>query len=439
MKLRNKFCGILLIEIGALVLFFFFLVPLTYCKVLNVSLLLLYIVNTFFYFKYSKFDTYLDFEPIFIIISTIMVYIFPVFVYNGDNTAYLFSFGLPYSLETINKGTIISTVALFSFFCGSLNCEKKVRAVASVKYIPNNIILLFSLACYFVFALLGGFDAIKNAYKGGGSLGAEKYIMPFLIASIHVIIFNAFWNYVYFKRKNIIPLAYSLIVAIQFMLSGNRTVALYILMPIIILYSLKFRKVSVWSFFSFILVSLVLMNYIQYFRSGYSFDADLDWFYRVSDLLIPNTNTYLALEYVDCYGISFGISSLASILLLIPFSQSYIVNTFDFPVKMLNSAYIFSDYLGTSVMGIGMGTNFIASSYLAFGMIGVVCGPYLFGYVIKLLKNDLFSNYYKSIIYVVICGFSVYVVRSGILYMLSFIFYALIIASLNYGYYKYRK
>lgn len=438
MKIRNKFCGILLIEIGALIFFFFF-VPLTYCKTLNIFLLFLYIINAFFYFKYSKFETYLDFEPIFIIISTIMVYIFPVFVFDGDSTAYLFSFGLPYSLETINKGTIVSTVALFSFFCGSLNCKQKNKSAHAVKYIPSNVLVLFSLICYSLFGLLGGFDAIRDAYKGGGALGAEKYIMPFLIASIHVIIFNAFWNYIHFKKKNIFPLVYSLLVAAQFMLSGNRTVALYILMPILILYSLKFKKVSVWSFLSFILVSLILMNYIQYFRSGYSFDADLDWFYRVSDLLIPNTNTYLALEYVDSYGISLGISSLASILLLIPFSQSYIVNTFGFPVKMLNSAYIFSDYLGTTAMGIGMGTNFIASSYLAFGIIGVVGAPYLFGYIVKLLKNDLFSDYYKSIIYVVVCGFSVYVVRSGILYMLSFIFYALIIASLNYGYYKYRK
>lgn len=438
MKIRNRFSGILLIEIGALVLLFFF-APLLYCKALNVFLLLLYILNTFFYFKYSKFDTYLDFEPIFIVISTIMVYIFPVFVFDGDSTAYLFSFGLPYSLETINKGTIISTIALFSFFCGSLNCDKKVKKALSIKYVPNNILVMFSLTCYFLFWSLGGFNAIRDVYKGDGALGVEKYIMPFLIASIHVIIFNTFWNYVHFKKRNFIPLAYSLIVGTQFMLSGNRTVALYIIMPIIILYSLKFKKVSVLSFFSFILISLILMNYIQYFRSGYSYNVNLDWFHRVSDLLIPNTNTYLALEYVDSYGFSYGISSLASILLLIPFSQSYIVNTFDFPVKMLNSAYIFSDYLGTTLIGIGMGTNFIASSYLAFGMVGVVGVPYLLGYVIKLLKNDLFSNYYRSIVYVVVCGFSVYVVRSGVLYMLSFIFYALIIASLNYGYYKYRK
>lgn len=437
-KIKNAFCGILLVEIGVLILFFL-LAPLTYSRLLNAFLFLLYAVNAFCYFKYSKFETYLDFEPIFVIISTIMVYIFPVFVFDGESTAYLFSFGLPYSLETINRGTIISTIALLSFFCGSLNCEKKEKVASTVKYRANNLLVIFSLICYFSFWLLDGFVSIRNIYKGSGSLGAEKYIMPILIASIHVIILNTYWNYIHFKRKSVFPIVYALIVAAQFMLAGNRTIATYILLPIIILYSLKFRKVSVFVFFTFIGVSLIAMNFIQSFRAGYGFNTGLSWYYFISDLMIPNTNTYLALEYVDSFGVSFGRSSLSNILLLIPFSQSFIANIFGFPVGLFNSASIFSNFLGTTSLGVGMGTNFIASSYLAFGVVGVVCAPYFFGYIIKSLKNDLFVNYYKSIIYVVICGFSVYVVRSGILYILSFVFYAMIIIILNNTFSKFNK
>lgn len=423
--------SVYLLVILFILLFLFYIAPSEYSRFCNWIVFSLYISSLGVYFKKKKFTNYLDFEPIFVIIGTIMAFVFPLFVFNSE-TAYLFSFNKEYSLAFINKGTIISAIALVSFFLGNMigPTEIKTHKVLWVD-INNRLIIVCALLFYLLFLVAGGFEKYKSIYQNGGEVGSfTNYIEPILIGLIHVLAFNEIWNKAMNRdyKINIICIAFILMVTFQFLFVGARTIASFIILPIISFYTFKFYSVSFVKMILFITVSIFVMHFLQIYRSGYDTSLVLDWYYKLTDMLIPNTNTYLSLEIVDKQGISFGVTSFSSILLIIPFAQSYIQEMFGLSRSTLNSADVFTVYLDTSA---GMGTNFIAELYLAFGVVGVYMFPFIFGYILHYLKGNIFTSYYKSIILFVICGFSVYLVRSGLFYMIRFIVYALFFASLN--------
>lgn len=397
----------------------------------NLFVFMLYALALAFYFEKKSFVNYLDFEPIFIVIATMMIFVFPLLVFDYD-TAFLFSFNKEYSLNFINKGTSVSAIAMVSFLIGNLTRVKLVNQnVYSPLYVDNKYIVLVCFCFYLIFLLGGGFEKYKLLYLYGKEMNSfTNYFEPILIALSQILIFNEIWNKSKnkFYRINKIYIAFLVLIILQFLLSGARTIASYIVLPIISFYTFRFIPFSFIKMIFFIVCSVLTMSFLQSYRSGYDLSLVLDWYYKLSDILIPNTNTYLALDIVDKNGVSYGLTSLSSILLLMPFMQSYVQVVFEVGRNTLNSADVFTLYLDAPM---GMGTNFIAELYLGFGLLGIIFFPFIFGYILVRLKGLQYVSYFQSITLFVLCGFSVYLVRSGLFYMLRFVVYALFFASLN--------
>lgn len=392
-------------------------------------------VGSFFLTWGKRGENFLQFEPIFAIVALIMGFTFPVFVYSLDeNTAYLFSWGLPYSLDYINKGACLSGMGILAFLSGASFKSKSDRYIHHIRprrKIQNRWLpvgLLFILIC---FIALGGFERYKTIYVEGENSGSYlTYIEVFIIAFSQVIISNEVWNKLHFRRYKVkfFPVAVVLFIALFFLYVGNRTYSLYILMPLVIFLSTYKYKIKFRTFILLIALGGAAMIAIMLFRTRAVINENAGWYYYLVDLMIPNTTTYLGCEVVDARGFSFGTSMLGSILGAIPFSQSLLSMVTGIGDETTNSSAIFTLYLGSTA---GTGTNFIADSYLAFGSLGVFVISFLGGWFLRLIKRRSKYSYYYLVMYVVYCGFAVYMVRSSFLYPIRFILYSLLFAFLN--------
>lgn len=392
-------------------------------------------VGSFFLAWGKRGENFLQFEPIFAVVALIMGFTFPVFVYSfDDNTAYMFSWGLPYSLNYINKGACLTGMGILAFLSGSSFTSKSDRCIHHVRsrrIIKNRWLpvgLLFILICYIA---LGGFERFKTIYTEGESGGSYlTYIEVFIIAFSQVIISNEIWNKSHDRRYKVkfIPIAVVLFIALFFLYVGNRTYSLYLLLPLVVFLSSYRYKVKFRTFVFLIALGGAAMIAIMLFRSRSEINQDTGWYYYLVDLMIPNTATYLGCEVADARGFSFGASMLGSVLGAIPFSQSLLSMATGIGGETTNSSEIFTTYLGSQA---GTGTNFVADSYLAFGSLGVFVVSFLGGWFLRLIKRRSGDSYYYLVMYVVCCGFAVYMVRSSFLYPIRFMLYSLIFANLN--------
>lgn len=377
---------------------------------------------------------YMDFEPIFIIISLILGFVFPLAIFPYDNgTAYLFSFGKSYNLNNINRGTLLTAVALSSFLLGTLNYGKVIKknSFAIQKRINSTFVFLLLLLFLLLFLLLGGFSHYKELYQNDvRESSITTYFECFVVTSAQVLLFNEYWNKSQNRKYRLNKLYFIVVVVISFLflIVGARTQAAYIALPAIIFFSKLYYKVSFRIFLLFLLAGMGVMSFIQFFRAGYDYNLDMEWYYFISDMLIPNTNTYLACEIVDKSGYTFGQTMLIGLLSVFPFAQSVFNAITGLGLQDLSSAHMFTAYLGTNS---GMGTNYVADAFLAFGIIGVSLFPFFLGKILSNIKKYQFYSFNKTLFYYIICSFAVFLVRCSILFPLRFIFYAYIISSLN--------
>lgn len=414
---------------------------LSYCLyVFLVSLLGLVIY--FYYWKKVNIN-FMDFGPIFVIVALIMGFVFPIVIYSQNpGTAYYFSWGLPYSLDYINKGACISGLGIVSFMAGATS-----KTVVKKSPPLNNLVktskltYLFWIILISLFIVLGGFSRYKNIYQGvsANSNPLLTYLEVFLVAISQVILINECWNisHSYKYKVNRISIFIIIIVSLTFMYVGNRTTCLYLLLPLIVFVTTRYLKISLKKFLFLIIIGGGAMVGSMIFRTGYGIDEDVAWYYYLVDLMNPNTTTYLACEIVDKTGFTFGESMLGAILGIIPFGQSILQTLSGMTPEVTNSASIFTKFLGVRVAGTG--TNFISDSYLAFGCMGVFVFSYYSGKIINYLRINQSKSYYLFLMYMIVCGFSVYAVRASFIYILRFIVYGLIFAYINIGFNKWLK
>lgn len=404
---------------------------------LNYVLVVFGIVATniiFYFLRWSKSnDGFLDFEPIFIILSVIMGFTFPLLVFSFDeSTAYYFSFWKQYDLNNINKGAVMSGVALTAFLIGSLKWKSKnYRSCHSrANYVNSFFIFVMLLLFFALFVITGGLIHYIQRYQGDvHEFSYTTYFESVVVSCSHVLLYNEFWNKKNKKnyKLNILYIGTTFAISFLFLIVGARTQAVFIALPIIIFFSKTYYPLSLKQFFIFMLIGILIMYFIQGFRSGYRHGDDMPLYYVVSDFLIPNTNTYLSCELVDKYGITYGRTMVSTILSTFPFAQGLVELLTGLGQNELQSGAIFTNYLGTKD---GMGTNYIADSYLAFGLVGLLIFPYMFGKLLQMSKYNQ-HRYYMCLLYYVLSGFAVYLVRCGMFFVFKYIFLAFLLSYIN--------
>lgn len=409
------------------IIFLYATAPLYYDQKYIFICFLLVLVAFVLYLRAKQFKNYLCFELIFIIGCFILYFTYPLFIYS-PNTGYIFSFGLHYDVNFITKGVTIASVGLIAFFIGNMK-HYKVMSKTRHFITYNQYLLLFCILLYVIYNLIGGFQHYIDLYKNDVRESTmSTYVLLLIQSAFPLLVFNEFWN----KRQlpsykvSYLSIIVTVFVALHFVVVGSRTNGILLIMPVVMLICELFKPQSLKNLVVFFCVGIVSMWAIQIFRSEGNFVDYIDeWYYVISDFLIPNTNIYLSAEIVDKVGPTYGLSILSQFLAPIPFAQSIVYNLFGISIVDASSSHLFTDYIGSRA---GMGTNAVADIYLAFSICGVILIMFLYGRIVAYSKVNLWYSYKISLIYLFLSALSIYLIRSSIFYTIRFVFYGVVLA-----------
>ena len=377
---------------------------------------------------------FLNFEPVFVLVSLVMGFVFPLLIYaENPNTAYAFSWNIPFSLDYFNKGAALWALGIVSFMAGTTS-RIRPRIRNTIKYPivkTNNIFLFLWMLLLLVYILAGGFTRYQIIYQDGDySSPLFSYLEVFIVSMTEVVLANELWNRLNNKNYKFRKVSVLLIilVALLYLFVGNRTISLYLLLPIVFFISENYLKVKLIPFILAVGLGASLMIFMMFYRTGGDFTHGLDWYYYLADLMNPNTTTYLSCEIVSKEGFTYGVSQLGPILGAIPFAQSIISIVTGLDPVVTNSSHLFTKFLQAPA---GTGTNYISDFYLAFGTLGVFVGSFYFAKILSVVRINSYKSYHYYLMYIIILGFAVYGVRSSLLYVIRFIIYGLFFAYIN--------
>lgn len=444
MKLNINILPFILLAFIAIIVYFN--APATYLFGYDCFCGVQYVFSVILFFKYKKKKNYFDFDTIFLIAFFCTFFIYPIFLY-PINPRYFFMFNYGFDENVISKSTALALVGGQMYILGNLiftySNKNEKKNNYNIELLSDKIIILLTILFFILFILLGGIEYYKNLYNGEDSRAQFETNVPFTYANILFQVFlvvsislefnkqlfvdqtRLSWNYI---NKTFLLF---LLLYIPILLStGTRSSTMEIMLMLFGLYSLFYHPINFKKMLLLVLIGALGMTLIGVIRGGGYFEINgfVDIF---MDLIINNRNTFVAVDYVDQNGCSYGVSMLGYILKVVPFAQNIIFSLFGIEPYLTNSAL----FLTVQTLGhdpsFGLGTNIIADLYLAFGFWGVLIFMFILGYWISKIQYmaERYHIYYL-LLYTILISFSVYAVRSEFFFSLSKIVWALCIVNL---------
>lgn len=412
----------------------------------NVSMPLFYycfvmmLISNIIYFRSKRKKNYLDFDTIFIFVyclvgfSTTWFYE-DIFLYR----AIFLSF--PVDVEYVNSGNILFLIGLQSYTLGSMNSNSTVINHNKGKSTINSQLLVF-LVIFLILAFIasGGVSYYRSIYDlsiESGGPGISKHILLLLISVSIVVISTEFYNKKLDNKYKINKLAFISIflVVILLLWSGNRTAASQLLLPVICLYTLFFKNLNLKKFLMLSILGIIFMWFLQNTRANIDNIELKNPIFVILDLTIPARSTYSAFAYVEDYGYTYGKTMSMSVIGVVPFLPSLLVEedkTLSKGSSELLTDYTFDTYKIPEEIQIGLGTTIIADIFLSFGAIGVVLLMFFLGYLInRLTISAVALNYYSVVFLGGMLANAIFIVRASYTHPVRYVLWALLIAYFN--------
>jgi oligosaccharide repeat unit polymerase len=412
----------------------FLLAPRYFHYEFNLFCMLQYLASSFLFLKAKKKKNYFDFDVIFMFTFFFVMFFYPVFMFESDPTKY-FAFQYEFNEDVISRATALSLLGMQSYFLGSLTFRGNKDSELIKTKIYNNItsLSIISAISFFLYIISGGYAKLASAYSGedvADASGASTYLWAFTPAFLFCALAFQFNNlYVINRYKfqigklNKLLVIYTIVFVGLILLAGSRTFPLQIILICYGLYTLFYKPISFMKFIPLVVIGISAMFAINLMRGGGEISdlADI-----VMDLIICNRNTYVAVDYVDVSGITFGKSMLAIILSPIPLMQSIVFWIFSINPSDASSGNLITKIsLGVEDSALGLGTNIIADLYMSFGMIGVILFMFLLGRYIAKFLHLAKSNMYALIAYSVMISYSVFLVRAEFFFFSRYLVWGL--------------
>lgn len=391
-------------------------------------------ISTWIYFISQKKKNYFDFDTLFVCMY-FFVGFFSTFFYNSILYPYLF-LHFKFDDHYINVANWLFVLGIQAYYLGRLSKVKICRHPTVMHEINSSF-----LACIFVillisFLALGGLNYYESVYNNVdlNANGIVIQIEMLLTTCIITIISTELYNR---KLNSNYPIKWSIWIGILaycclLLQVGNRTLPSYFILASLGLYTLFFKTVKLKLMFLLLCVGFISMWGIAQLRSGSDLRMVSNTALFATDMTINSRNTYIAMEYIDDFGHTYGKTMLSGLFSIIPFG-SYMLGI---DKQEFGSAEVLTNYSYANMeferSRIGLGTNIIADIYLSFGLIGVLVLMYILGKLVnKYSKKAMELNYYSVIVYSVIMAFGVFGVRTGYTQPFRMLVWSLIIAYLN--------
>lgn len=413
--------------------------PHEYSYSYNLLCLLLFIASFIVYLKLRSRKNYFDFDFIFLTTFFFAFYTYPVFLY-PINPQYFFIFSFEFNENVISQATALATMGGQMYMLGEISVKRKGRpSLIQPQKLPLKVLIFITILTVLACVLHGGYNLMKRVYAGDATIeSASGSFMAYLSVLSALFIFFTISaqfnnlvcidphkvNFRYVKKWFLLFLmAYMLLL----LSAGSRGQSLGIVLALGGLYTLLFRPMGLKLVMPMMAVGIFILAFISYTRGGGDFSLQSFWDLFI-DLIVVNRNSFIAIDYVDTHGFTYGISMLSYLLKPIPFLQGFVFNLFGINPSSGSSAMLFSvETLGENP-AFGVGTNIIADLYLAFGAVGVAIFMYVGGRFVAAMRMKAASHCTSGIvIYTLLVANAVYQVRAEYFYSLQSILWSLLL------------
>lgn len=406
----------------------------------------LLLVSLILYFRAKRKRNYWDFDTLFITVCCLIG--FSTTFFYGDNLLYRSLFlSFPFDDSYVNKGNLLFLIGMQSYFVGSLVRIKENKKMAAKPRIINTQFLGIAILFLCVlFVITGGLSYFQSEYMRSSTTagkGISVHVLVLLLSTAIAVVATEFFNRrinpTY--RINKVVILSVVVMCSMLLYVGNRTAASQLILPILGLYTLLLRNITFRQTVIFMCIGIFSMWLIQNFRSGQEVDFEGNYVQIISDMTIPARQTYVAMEYADRFGYSYGQTMAMGIVGTIPFAPSILgeIVNLDGSAETLTK-YTYVDYPLPEHLKIGLGTTVIGDIYLSFGWLGVVILMFYLGrFVNKYTCRSLQLDYYAIIIMAGLLANSVFLARGSYTHAVRMIVWALLIAYINKSMVLWRK
>ena len=295
----------------------------------------------------------------------------------------------------------------------------------------SNLLCFFFIVCFYI---MGGgrlislySDLASDLNQRYGNWG-EYMIYAMYAYTISIVTnFSSVSQYASSLRELIKQLPFlfyvnSILLVIPLLLSGVRSSAAQLLIPMLLMYGISIKKMRTCKVLAIILVGYATMIMIGMTRAGDGVAKQDSLFLTlVYDFVSANGANSFLVNYADIQGFTGGSNMLLQLASIVPFMQSFILLFIPRSSLALSSSTMFTNSFMDSTQG-GMGTALIGDIYYTFGVIGVIILMFLLGYFLKKLYKS-HNSPYALVILMSLSGNAIFAAR---------VEYCFILRSLSY-------
>lgn len=393
----------------------------------------LYVVSNTIYFRKQK--SIVSFELLFALTFALACFLTYFIVEEGGGYAF---FAFSSNPKSLVKGVALAMIGYHCYLSGLVSVktnmvnpssfqENTVRMKPEMASLTNWVCLVV----FVYFIATGGMNVLLMYTGDIEREDANIGILLYWILAYTVAVFASFSSVHFSKSANVLSNVLQLnklffintiLVVVFLLLSGYRSQAMQIIIPLLICYSIYVQKISAKMFFSILLVGFVVMIVIGMTRSGGDIESDVSTLYYFRDFNAANASLGFFIEEVNRNGVTGGSNYIPQALSFIPYLQSVVGYFVDFNSFALPSSRY---YTGVFDSGSGLGTNIIGDIYYTFGFVGVVVIMFVMGRFCSYLSNQ--KSKYVFLMYLIFSGNSIFAARVELLYVVRMLAWGCII------------
>ncbi len=424
---------------ASLNIYMFLIAKNSYSFSICLTTFVLSLLSVFLYLSIRDNKNAFDFDVIFLVAFIFTYFIYPVFIFPVNKTRF-FMFNYGFNESVITKSTLLASIGLHFFLIGLFSKSKKNNSFTKFtkKYslsVVNLFIYLFVFLHFIqVFVLkIGLVYSEKGNANPATSTGIWGYLSILRTSVIMVALVFYFNNYFRGGKKKLkiqdIVLWIGIIFEILIIIStGSRGGALGIILVTFAGFAILKGGFSYKKLLLLMFIGMAFLSLIVVLRSGSAFKFSFNIIDMAMDLIINNYTIFLCYDYVEKFGLV-PFTLIGSLLSAIPFLAGLAISTFNISIYESSSARFFSVLALGNNPKFGVGTNIVASLYLATGLIGVIVFMFLFGVFIKKINispNKINAPILKLFLYFEMMSVAVYMVRADFFYQVGKIVFGLV-------------
>lgn len=382
-----------------------------------------YLTSNILYFYKKK--NIVNFEFFFALAFFCACFLTYFIIKEGEGFAYFTFSSNPSSLV---KGIALAMVGYHCYLCGLMsintNCKSQEFNIDSLRMSRNaafwsNIICILTFCIFMIF---GGINVL-HIYSGEASREGDYIgVLVYWVLVYSVAVFANFSSMNFNNSKGLIANLFSLdklfiintlIIAIFLLMSGFRSQAIQVILPLLICFGVFIKQIPARNVFLILICGMVLMMIIGMTRSGSEFESDLSYITYLRDFNAANSSLGFFIDEVERKGVTGGSNYIPQVLSIVPYLQSITSNIVDFDTFATPSSRYFTWNFDS---GSGLGTNIIADIYYTFGFVGVVTLMFILGRMCTVLST--YKNKYYFLIYIIFTGNAIFSARVEFPYVL---------------------